>query len=62
MRRDFLQKYNRVGNVSKMILRNIYRSLLDDSSAPEYHSQGVVDERVAIGVLDVNDPENILDL
>ena len=62
MRRDFLQKYNRVGNVSKMVLRNIYRSLLDDSSAPEYQSQGIVDERVAKAVLLVNDPEIILDL
>ena len=34
-----------------MILRNIYRNLLHDSSAPEYRSEAVVDENVTKAVL-----------
>lgn len=32
---DFLSKYTRLANVSKMVLRNIYHTLLLDSSSPE---------------------------
>lgn len=45
-----------------MILRNVYRTLLHDSSAPQYESEGQVDERVAKAVLQTDDPEIILDL
>ena len=62
MRCDFLSKYTRLANVPKMILRNIYHTLLHDSTSPEYAGQVEVDERVACAVLHVGDPEVILDL
>ena len=62
MRQDFLSKYSRLANVSKMILCNIYRILLHDSSAPQYASEAQVDECVAKAVLQLDDPEIILDL
>ena len=62
MRRDFLSKYTRLANVSKMILRNMYHTLLYDSSSPEYAGQAEVDERVANAILNVDDPEIVLDL
>ena len=62
MCRDFLSKYTRLANVSKMILRNIYHTLLHDSSSPEYAGQAEVDERVANVILHVDDPEIVLDL
>ena len=45
-----------------MILRNIYCTLLHDSTSPEYAGQVEVDERVANAVLHVDDAEVILDL
>ena len=62
MRHDFLCKYSRIVNVSKMVLRNIYHTLLHDSSSPDYTGQAEVDERVTNAVLQLDDPEVILDL
>ena len=45
-----------------MMLRNIFRTLLQDSSAAEYASQAEVDEHVAKAVLRFDDPELVLDL
>ena len=36
MRRDFLSCYNLVADIPKMMLRNIFHTLLQDSSAAEY--------------------------
>ena len=61
MHREFLNRYCRLVKVPKMILRNIFRTLLQDGSA----AQGVeaqIDERVAKALLDVNDPAIVLDL
>ena len=62
MRQDFVNKYSRLAGTPKMILRNIYRNLLHDSSAPEYRSEAVVDENVTKAVLQLNDSDIILDL
>ena len=45
-----------------MLLRNIFSTLLQDSSAAEYASQVVVDEHVARALLQYNDPDLTLDL
>ena len=44
------------------MLRNIFRTLLQDSSAAEYASQAEEDEHVAKAVLRFDDPELVLDL
>ena len=45
-----------------MVLRNIHRTLLGDCSSAEYSSQAKVDERVTRALMDVNDPDIVLDL
>ena len=62
MRRDFLNKYSCLAKISKMVLRNIYRTLLQDHAAAEYVSEAQVDERVANAVLQLDDTEIVLDL
>ena len=44
------------------MLRNIYRTLLNDSSAPSCAAESQVDERVTSTLLDLNDPSITLDL
>ena len=55
MRRDFLNKYDQLAKVPKMV--SIYRTLLQDSSAAQYNSEALVDERVAKAILRMDDPE-----
>ena len=62
MRREFLNRYSCLVKVPKMVLRNIYRTLLQDCSAAEYASEAQVDERVAKAVVQLDDPEIIMDL
>ena len=62
MRHEFLGKYRRLAKIPTMVLRNIYRLLTNDSSSAEYSSQAQVDERVARALLDLDDPEILLDL
>ena len=62
MRREFLDKYNHLAKISKMIRRNIYRTLLQDGSAAQYSSEAAVDERVAKAVLQLDDPQIVMDL
>ena len=62
MRHDFLSRYNLVADIAKMMLRNIFHTLLQDSSAAEYALQAEVDEHVAKAVLRFDDPELVLDL
>jgi hypothetical protein len=59
MRQEFLNHYRRIAKTTPMILRNIYRTLLQDSTSPV---QAEVDERVAKAVIKLDDPEVILDL
>ena len=47
---------------SKNILRNIFRSLVHDESAPSSHIEGEVDDRLAKYLLDMDDPDIVLDL
>ena len=51
MRRDFLQRYNRLVKTPKSVLRNIYRTLLNDGSRPSSSVETEVDECVAKAVL-----------
>ena len=62
MRQDFLEKYRRIAKLPTMVLRNIHRTLLGDCSSAEYSSQAKVDERVTRALVDVNDPDIVLDL
>ena len=62
MRREFLDKYNHLAKISKMVLRNIYRTLLQDGFAAQYSSEAAVDERVAKAVLQLDDPQIVMDL
>ncbi len=59
MRQEFLSRYSRIVKAPLMVLRNIYRTLLQDSTSSV---QAEVDERVAKAVIELNDPEVILDL
>ena len=62
MRREFLDKYNHLAKISKMVPHNIYRTLLQDGSAAQYSSEAAVDERVAKAVLQLDDPQIVMDL
>ena len=62
MRRDFLQKYSQRVSIPKCLLRNMYRTLLNDGSAAITSDQAAVDERVAQALLEVDDPDIIIDL
>ena len=62
MRQDFLERYRRIAKVPNMVLRNIHRKLLGNCSSAEHSSEAKVDERVAQALLDINDPDIVLDL
>ena len=63
MRRDFLQWYNnRLVKTPKSVLRNIYRTLLNDGSQASCSVEAEVDERVAKAIVNLDDPEIVLDL
>ena len=57
VRGDFLNKYHGIAKIPKMILRNIYRTLVQDCSA-----ETTVDSRVAKAILDFDDADIVLDL
>ena len=62
MRMDFLDKYYRLSKTPKSILRNIYKTLVGDSSSSNYVAEKEVDERVSKALLDVDDTQIIMDL
>lgn len=62
MRSDFLHRYDRIAKIPKYILRHAYRTLISDASAASCTAEAKLDERVAAAILEVNDPEIILDL
>ena len=62
MRREFLQRYNRLVKTPKSVLCNIYRTLLNDGSHASCSVEAEVDERVAKAVVNLDDPEIVLDL
>lgn len=66
MRSKFLGKYtklsSRVYRKSKIVLRNIFRTLLHDESASTSATEAKVDKRLAMCQLDMDDPDIILDM
>lgn len=62
MRQDFLDRYSRIAKISKCLLRNIYRNLLDDGSSASCSHETEVDERVAKAVMEIDDPSIVMDL
>ena len=62
MRRHFLQRYNRLVKTPKSVLCNIYCTLLNNGSRPSCSVEAEVDERVAKAVVNLDDPEIVLDL
>ena len=55
-------KYNRLAKIPKSVLRNIYRTLLNDSTTATCSAEAKVDEQVAEAVIDLDDSEIVLDL
>ena len=53
---------SKVSFKNKAILRNMFRSLLHDESAPVSYNEGLVDERLGRCMLSMDDPEIIPDL
>ena len=66
MRSEFLDTYthlsSRVSSNSKAVLRNIFRTLVQDESAPTTVAEEQIDERVAKCLLDMDDPDIITDM
>ena len=59
IRQEFLNHYSLIAKTTPMVLWNIYRTLLHDSTSSV---QAEVDERVAKAAIELYDPEVILDL
>ena len=57
-----MSQYSRIAKIPKMLLWNIYRSLLNDEAASSSATEAKIDERVAQAVISINDPDMILDL
>lgn len=54
MRRDFLHKYERLAKISKFILRNAYRTLVNDASAASCAAEAQLDECVVAAMIYVS--------
>ena len=62
MKREFFDKYHTLAKASKSVLRNIYKSLMDDCSAASSSAERIVDDHVAEALLNLDDPDFIYDL
>lgn len=62
MKKAFIDKYSRRVQIPKMVLRNIFRELSDDSSCSESSEQQIIDERVAEFLVTSDDPSLLLDM
>ena len=62
MRSDFLNKYNRLSKISKAVLRNMFKTLMEDNSACNCAAEKIVDDNVALALFDLGDPGIVLDL
>ena len=62
MRKDFILKYNRFVKALISILRNIYKSLLHNSSTATTADEQKLDDRVAQAIVELQDPEIVIDL
>ena len=65
MRSDFLDTYtrlaSRISRKSKAVLCNMFCSLFHDESSPSSAAEAAIYERVAMCMLDMDDPDIILD-
>ena len=62
MRKDFLLQYNQFVKAPTSVLRHMYKSLVHDSSAASSAVEQKIDDRVAEALLELQDPEIIIDL
>ena len=62
IRKDFLDKYNRLSKTPKYVLHNIYKSLVGDASSSNCVVEKEIDERVSKALIDLDDPNIVLDL
>ena len=60
MRSDFMEKYS--SEVKPHILRDMYRFMTDDATAPETSSQAAIDERVMDFFASSDDPDLVMDM
>lgn len=62
MRREFFDRYANVRSLTPGILRDMYRTLTNDNSAPENERQKAMDARVCAFLLESDDPDLVVDL
>lgn len=62
MRRDFIERYENVPQITPKIMRDMFRTLTEDVSAPDSAQQAEVDERVLHFLARSDDEGIILDL
>ena len=62
MRRDFLIQYSEFVKAPTCVLRHMFKELVRDSSAAVPTIEQKVDERVAEAIIELQDPEIIMDL
>ena len=57
MRKDFLHRCHTLMKTSKSVLRNVYKTLMGDSSSATSEVERVIDERVAEALLTLDNLE-----
>ena len=62
MRRDFLVQYSQFVKAPTSVLRHMFKELVHDSSAAACTIEQQADERVAKAIVELQDPELIMDL
>ena len=62
MRKDFLSQYRQLVKAPVGVLRHMFKELVHDSSAASTLCELAVDDRVAKAILELEDPEVIIDL
>ena len=62
MRSDFLNKFNRICKTSKAVLRNMFKTMVEDNSSSNCAAEKKVDDNVAESLFDLDDPQIVLDL
>lgn len=62
MRKDFLTKYRQFVKAPVAVLRHLYKDLIHDCSAVSSVHELAMEERVAQAIIEIEDPEIILDL
>ena len=62
IQKDFIKKYSRTIAASKLVLRNIYQDLTEDSSAAASKTQAEKQKEIALFVSEQDEPDILLDL